>query len=71
MVDEARVVPADCRVNDHLVVDDEEERVVPRHLLVVIAAVRLVIANPFACILDDPLTAADKPRRERAVPLDL
>ena len=71
MVDPARIVPADGRVDHDIVVDGEEERVVPDGGVVLgIAGIAFRRCQAFARVLDQPRARADATRGERAEPLD-
>ena len=71
VVDEARIVASNGGIDDRLVVDDEQERVVSGHLVVVVATVGFVVADTLSRVLDDALPTANQPRRERSPALDI
>src|SRR5262249_7724670 len=58
VVDEARLVAPDRRVDHHVVADGEEEGVVLLHRVVVVAGVRLVAGDALPDVLDDPRALA-------------
>src|SRR5688572_7560647 len=59
VVDVARIVSLTVAVDDRLLVEREEESVMPSHRLVVVPAIGLCVRDPLPGIINDSLTGPD------------
>ena len=66
VIDEARIVAADGRVDDRVLVDDEQERVIVVDVVIVITRVRRLVRKPLAQVFDDARAPGNVRRREHA-----
>src|SRR5688500_12858005 len=64
VVDERGIVAPDRAVDDVVHIDREQEGVVPRHLLVIVPPIGLLVGDDLARVLDDAGAAPDTPQRE-------
>ena len=71
VVDEARLVAVHCGVDHDLLVDREQERVVARHRVVVVAPVGLLVRDALSHrTRNDPRPLANHAKGERPLPLN-
>src|SRR5687768_2273363 len=70
VVDEPCLVPTDRGVDHLLVTDAKEKRVMAAHGAIVVPAIRPVVRDDLARVLDDSCPPTDRPDRERPTALD-
>ena len=70
VIDESRFVPIDRGIDDDVVVDREQVRVMPLALLIGIASVGLGRSQTLACILDQPRSRGNPLVGKSAQPLN-
>jgi hypothetical protein len=70
VIDEARLVAVDARIDDRAVARDEQEGVPVVIALEFVATIRLGVRHPFAEVLDDARALADRARRIDPAPVN-
>lgn len=70
MIDEARLIPINCRIDHYIVIDGKQIRMMSRIEIVGIATICLLWSETLTRILDDARACANELGRECAEPLD-
>ncbi len=70
VIDETGVIFPVIAVNAPVIVETEEERVMPRHVFFVVTAIGLVVRNYLARVLDDLLARAEPLRGKNSSTLN-